>query len=295
MTKFFSTTNIFFIVKIIIVILVSLSYYLLVTLMKIKHKKDYLFFDTINSSIYGVYKDSFDIFVYLKRELDIYERYLLNCNTLGKIIYNMKIPNIKEIETPKLGNLIMKITSDSSFDKDTMDAFTLLYSKDACEALIISDSEMDNCKKFWSGVLLKGMEQAITQMGVVIGTVLDELSSLNDLNNTKMLYNLLEQSSFIIYEQFIEYYLLKSYNQTTYIFRDLRIQTINSIIRVMRYILWIYSFISICLFVLLTIFIYNSKQTLNSFLNFIGILPSQYLSEDENLFNEIIKFGNNYF
>jgi len=297
MTTFFSRNNIIFIVKIILLILVSLSYYLLVTLMKIKHKKDYLFFDTINSSIYGVYKDSFDIFITLKRELDLYERELLNCKTLGKTIYEMKIPNINNIETPKLGNLIMKITSDSSFDEDTLDEFNILYSKDACKALFISSSssETDNCKKFWSGVLLKGMEQAITQMGVAIGTVLDELASLNDQNNTKILYDMLAHSSFIIFEQFIEYYLLKSYNKTTYIFRELRLQTIDSIINVMRYILWIYSFISVGLFVFLIIFIYNSNHTLNSFLNFIGILPSHYLSEDENLFNEIIKFGNNYF
>jgi len=295
MTSFFSRINIFFIVKIILVILLSLSYYLLVTLMKIKHKKDYLFFDNINSSIYGVYKDSFDIFLSLKRELDLYERSLLNCKTLGSTTYEMKIPNINDIETPKIGNLIMKITSSSNFNKGTMASFNLLYSNNSCKALFESSSEIEYCSKFWSGVLLKGMEQAITQMGVVIGTVLDELISLNDHNNSKMLYNLLDQSSFIIYEQFIEYYLLKSYNQTTFIFRDLRIQTINSIIKVMKYILWIYSFISVGLFVFLTIFIYNSKSTLNSFLNFIGILPSHYLSEDENLFNEIIKFGNNYF
>ena len=295
MTKYFSRINIFFIVKIILVILVSLSYYLLVTLVKIKHKKDYLFFDNINSSIYGVYKDSLNIVILLKRELDLYERNLLNCKTMRNTTYKMTIPKIDEIETPKLGNLIMKITSDSNFDEDTLDRFNLLYSIDACKSLIISSSEIDNCKKFWSGVLLKGMEQAITQMGVVIGTVLDELASLNDHNNTKMLYNLLDKSSFIIYEQFIEYYLLKSYNQTTYIFRDLHLQTINSIILVMKYILWIYSFISICLFVFLIIFIYSSNHTLNSFLNFIGILPSHYLSEDENLFNEIIKFGNDYF
>jgi len=197
MTTFFSRINIFFIVKIILVILVSLSYYLLVTLMKIKHKKDYLFYDTLNFSIYGVYKDSFDIFLLLKRELVLYERSLLNCKTMGNTTYEMKIPNINDIETPKLGNLIMKITSSSNFNKDTIDRFNLLYSINSCEALFKSPSDMEYCNKFWSGVLLKGMEQAITQMGVVIGTVLDELTSLNDHNNTKMLYNLLDHAQFL--------------------------------------------------------------------------------------------------
>ena len=139
------------------------------------------------------------------------------------------------------------------------------------------------------------MEQAITQMGVAIGSVLDELISLNDVENTKILYNLIDQSSFIIFEQFIEFYLLKAFVITAHIFDEFGEQKINSIINVMKYILWVYSFISIILFIILNFFLYSSKYTLNSFLNFIGILPSQYISEDENLFNEIIKFGNNYF
>ena len=295
MTSFFSTSNIFFIVKIIIVMLVSLSYYLLVVLMKAKYKNEYLTFDNINASIYGVFKDSYNIFLSLKRELDIYERHLLNCKTMGDINYDMRIPNISNVTIPKLGNLIMQITSSSNFDKNTLSKFTLLYSENACDALIESSSEIQYCEKFWSGVLLKGMEQAITQMGVVIGTVLDELVSLNDVETTKILYDLMDQSAFIIYEQFIEFYLLKAFNATTYIFNEFREQKINSIIKVMGYILWVYSFISIILFILLTFFIYSSQFTLNSFLNFIGIIPSQYLSEDENLFDEIIKFGKNYY
>ena len=295
MTSFFSRTNILFIVKIIIVMLVALSYYLLVVLMKAKFKNEYLAFDIITDSLYGVYKDSYNIFLQFKRELDIYERHLLNCKTMGKINYDMKIPNISNINIPKLGNLIMQITGSSNFNKDTLKRFTLLYSENACEALIESSSDIKYCEKFWSGVLLKGMEQAITQMGVVIGSVIDELLSLNDVETTKILIDLMDQSAFIIYEQFIEFYLLKSYNITAIILRALRQDKVDSIIKVMKYILWIYSFISIILFIFLTYFIYSSEYTLNSFLNFIGIVPSQYLSEDENLYHEIIKFGNNYF
>jgi hypothetical protein len=263
--------------------------------MKAKYKNEYLSFDSINASIYGVFKDWYNIFLSLKRELDIYERHLLNCKTMGNINYDMKIPNINNITIPKLGNLIMQITSSSNFDKNTLSKFTLLYSENACEALIESTSGVQYCEKFWSGVLLKGMEQAITQMGVAIGSVLDELISLNDVENTKILYNLIDQSAFIIYEQFIEFYLLKAFVITAHIFDEFGEQKINSIINVMKYILWVYSFISIILFIILNFFLYSSKYTLNLFLNFIGILPSQYISEDENLFNEIIKFGNNYF
>ena len=46
---------------------------------------------------------------------------------------------------------------------------------------------------------------------------------------------------------------------------------------------------------LLIIFIYKLKDSLNSFLNFIGILPIQYLSEDESFCRDTLKIeGDNF-
>ena len=41
-------------------------------------------------------------------------------------------------------------------------------------------------------------------------------------------------------------------------------------------------------------FVYTYRNILSSFLYFIGILPSKYLSEDENFYKEIIKLGHDY-
>ena len=148
---------------------------------------------------------------------------------------------------------------------------------------------------FGLGILLRGLEQTIAQMGVLIGSVLDELEALNDANNTKTLMDLTNQSSFIIYEQFNEFYLIRAYNKTTYIFNKLREQKINHIIKTLKLILIIYILFSIVLFGLFIYFVFASKNLFNSFLYFIGILPSKYLSEDDNFYQEIINFGNNYF
>ena len=45
----------------------------------------------------------------------------------------------------------------------------------------------------------------------------------------------------------------------------------------------------------LIVFIYQLKYSLNSFLNFIGILPIQYLSEDENFYKDTLKIEGNIF
>ena len=292
MKSFFFKINVFFIIKIIFIIIISLSYFLIITLLKSKFKNDFLFFDSINDSIYGVYKDSYNIFIMLKRQLDMYERRLVNCTTIENK-YEIRLP--KSLTPPKLGNLLMQITSDSSYNKKTIDKFKLLYSENACKILVDNINDMPSCEKYWSGVLLKGMEQAITHMGIIIGTVMNELEALNTFNSPIVLFNLMNQSTFIMYEQFTEYYLLRAYNKTTYVFKDLREERLNSIILIIKYILLSYIMISIIVFILLTYFTFKYKYIFNSFLNFIGILPIQYLSEDENLYNEIISFGNKYY
>ena len=294
MKLFFSQTNLFFIIKIIFIMIITLSYYFVVNLLKSKFKNDFLLFDSINDSILGVYKDSYDLFILFKREMDIYEREFISC-TESENQYYLKLPYSNNITTPKLGNLLMQITGASSFKKGTIDQFNSLYSGNACEIIADTPLDFEYCGKYWSGVLLKGMEQAITHMGVVISTVINELQTLNLFKVNTVLFNLMDQSYFITYEQFIEYYLLRAYNKTTYIFRELREEKLNSIITVMLYILFSYVFITIILFVILIYVLFNYKYILNSFLNFIGIFPIQYKSEDENLYYEIIRFGNKYF
>ena len=109
------------------------------------------------------------------------------------------------------------------------------------------------------------------------------------------LIGLMSDSSFIEYSQFNEYYLMRAFNMTYQIFLNLRQQKLNSINKHMRLILVIYLLISLFLFSLMIYFVYNFNALFNSFLNFIGIFPPKYLYEDENLYKEIIKFGEKYF
>ena len=91
------------------------------------------------------------------------------------------------------------------------------------------------------------MEQAITQMGVVIGTVLDEIQSINNGQNSRMLFDLRNQSSFIEYEQFNEYYLFKAYNKTGNIFTDFRSEKLDNILKLLRILLYILNLMVIIL------------------------------------------------
>ena len=294
MKLYFTKNNILFILKILLIIIVSFLYYVIIQIMKNNYKNGYLTFDTINDSINSAYKESYDIFIPLKRELDFYEQNLINCTTIGNF-EKMKFPKIGDITTPKLGNLLLEIQESSDFNEKTMESFELLFNDNTCKLLSDNDEENLICEKFWSGILLRGLEQAIIQMGGIISSVLDELDSLNDVTNQKTLLGLMNESSFIIYEQFMEFYLLKAYRITIYLFTDLRQQKINASIKKLTMFLIIFIIIIAVLFTLFLFFIYDSKNLFNSFLNFICILPSKYISEDDNFYKEIINFGNKYF
>ena len=293
MKAYFFKNNIFFIIKIISIILLSLSYYLVITLMNSKYKEEYLTFDSVNDSIYGVYKDLCDIFISLKRQLEFFERNLLNCTTTRER-FQMKIPKVNEISIKKIGNYIMKITDDSNFKKETKDKFKLLYNENICKAVSDTPRGFGYCEHFWSGNLLKGMDQVIIQIESIIGTVLDELNYLNNMNDGSILFDLMNRSSFIIYEQFTEYYLLRAYNKTIYIFNDLGNELVNVINNKFGKIVLIYILISIFLFIILVYIVYSFKLFLNSFVNFICILPVKFMIEDERFYKEIIVYGNKY-
>ena len=188
----------------------------------------------------------------------------------------------------------MEITGDNDLEENTKEQFSLLFEHNVCQSLLDNSSEKKYCESFWFGVLLKGLEQAIIQMDVILSSVLDEMKSLNDANN-RTLIGLMSDSSFIEYSQFNDFYLMRAFNMTYQIFLKLRQQKLDSIIKNMRLILVIYILISLFLFSLMIYFVYNFIALFNSFLNFIGIFPPKYLYEDENFYKEIIRFGEKYF
>jgi len=270
-----------------------MTYYILCIFIKAYYKNNFIDFYQMNETLEKVFKDSYDIYLPLKRKIEIYENNLIDCETIGDF-EPIVIPEVGKINTPKFGNVLMEINADNDLEENTKKEFSLLFGNNACEALLDNSSDKKHCESFWFGVLLKGFEQAIIQMDVILSSVLDEIKSLNDANN-KTLIGLMSDSSFIEYSQFNEYYLIKAFDLTFHFITEFRQQKLDSIIKHIRLILVIYLLISLFLFSLMIYFVYNFNALFNSFLNFIGIFPPKYLYEDENFYKEIVKFGEKYF
>ena len=294
MTFFFIKENISFGLKILLIIIISLTYYILTFFIGTNKKKNLLTFDTINEEMIGIFKESFDIYIPLKKELFLYEDSLKNCKIVHENeTYKMKIPLVSEIKTPNLGNNLVAITGDSGFSQKTMDNFTEFFSGNACPILSHSELGLYMCSIIFDGVLKKGMEQTLTKIGSTTGTIIEELNSIN--NRGKDFYDILNSSTLSLYEVFIEFYYQRAYLVLNEIFADLRSEKLSSIKKLLRMILIGYIILFNLLVLLLIYFIYYTNNIFSSFLNFIWILPVKYLSEDENFYKEVIKFGNDSF
>ena len=314
MGKYFLKWNFFFCIKVVIIILLSATYYLVVSIIDQTTMTNMLEFDKTTDSIEGVYKESFMIYLNLKREVANYVDYeqqkiiLSNLMTPNKTVnfqgltytdknsllfssyYKMTLPD--QIDTPKIGTLLMPlINTDLTTASDIINNLNNLYNLDACSVIFDKTAEIQDyteCSKFWSSILLKGMEQSITQMSVVITSVLDDLHSLNQ--HTKTLEQILAAgSTFNTYEQFMELYLFKSYMKTVLIFRSLNQTNLDLIFSIYRSIMIGYICFVVVLFFFLLYFVYKSKYIFNTFMNFIGILPVKFLLEDPSLYKEILR------
>jgi len=273
--------------------------------------------DNINTYINGVYEDSFLIYLDLKHELTKYIDYELlkkeaaqefynfplnktvyfdgnyynSANDLFKgKYYQMNIP--QDIITPKIGTSLMPlINTDLTTASESILNLNNLYNVNACKTLYDSVEQrekLNRCNNFWSSILLKGMGQSITQMSDSITSVLDEFKSLK-LNTKNLTEIISENSIFHSYEIFIHVYLLDSYTYTVKIFNELNLSKLKQIHRLYNYIMIGYIIFGVFLTILLLYFIYNSKKILNTFMNFIGILPMIYIIEDNSFFKKILK------
>ena len=349
MSKYFLKWNIILTLKILFVLLISFSYYIVVSFIERDKKEDYLEFDSTTDGIEGVFKESFDIFLKLKIELAKYENFEVARTKAIKTLlqhpnqpvmfngveytspndiqqlpsYYMQLPNNNELVIPKLGNLLMPLVNDLSGASDATMELNELYNEDAC-LILFRDKEnegYDSCSHFWSGIIVKGLEQAITQMGVVINTVIDELNALNlegmnaggsstenqnrpssllreldneTINNTFQSL-LLTTSGFSQYEIFIEYYLFYGYMKTVSLLSSLKQVKVKSIYNTFVIILYSYIVGVVLLFFVLVYLIYSSKVMFNTFLNFVGIFPLKYLMEDDALYKDVLRLEQHIF
>ena len=280
MSLYFYKENILFAIKTSIILICFISFFIVSYLVYKLNLKNFLKFDESITEIEELYYNSFKVFLSFKSEL---EKFQVNPN------YKISILSGKDIQLQNFGNTLNDLTQNSIYSKQSKDMITQLYNGDLCSLLFQGGShDFENCKEFLSSILLKGMEQAIIQISVIINNVIDELTlieNLDDFNNT--VYG--NTTNFKKYEIFTQYYLLLSYLKNDEIVDKLRIDENKNVSKLTTNIIIIYFVLFLLLFILLCYFIFMYKYIYNSLFNFIAILSVKFISDDEKFYEKIIE------
>ena len=284
MSFYFYKENIFFAIKIAIILFFFVSFFIVSFIMYKYYFNNYLKFDSAGTDIEDLYYNSFKIFLDFKSELLKFQ---------SNDSYTMIIPLGKDIQIPNFGNILNDLTQNSVYDKSNIEKLKQLYNGDLCLLLFYNETTLDytNCKEFLSSILLKGMEQAIIQMGIMINNAIDELSLINDKNDFNItVYG--NATNYKKYEMFIEYYLLLSYLKNEEIFNALRNDETQSVNNLTMEIIIVYIVVYLILITLLFYFIFMYKYIYISLLNFIAILSVKFIYDDEYFYQKIIEIEN---
>jgi hypothetical protein len=286
MSKYFYKINLFFGLKIGLISILSLSYFVLTIVLFMRMKINYKKFDSTMEEINSAYFDSFKIFLTFIEQIN---KYLDDNNKT-----NLMIPKDSEIERPKFGNSLMYLTRSTKYSKEALNKLNTLYSNNACQILSSHDiKEKIICEHILSSILTKGMEQAIIQMGILITSVIDELNSLKEYKTLKEI--LTPYNSFSDYETFVGRFMLFSYMTTQEIFEVFINNENVYMCSVPNILLVIFFGITIILILFMLYLIYSYKNVINSFFNFIGILPAKFIYDDDYLYKTILKLEKEFY
>ena len=324
MKTYFLISNSLIGIRLIILFIFVILYYILIDRIYLKKKKDFIDLDNVMSDVYGIFNESSIKFSKLKKQTSNYlnyeinkEKYIYqlsegiinnitinlitytkeNIDLLNSTFYKLIIPNIEEMLIPKVGNSL-----NSLFKKNEKGILNNPYSKlyklyfgNICELLYNSDLNIyNNCISIWSAILKQGLEQTITQFSIEINSLIDQFKEINKGNlSIKDIINYNGTLGKI--EMFINFFFLDSFIKTRELFKDIMEDKIKDVNYVLNVFFVLIIILIPFLLVLILFFIYHLNNNLTLFLNFIGIFPIQYLSEDKNFYRDTLKLEGDIF
>ena len=317
MKRFFIIFNIIITGIISLLLFLAIIYYTVEILYYLNRKNNFFNFDIITDDIESIFVDCNLIIVNLKNEVIKYlnhnilkERFIIqlqnnlvsNVNLNGLIytkenitelensFYPMNIPNRDDIVLPQISYSLVKLFKGINKNKEgELQTLYKLFYDNICDLLFSEDELNYNiCYTLWDGILTQGIEQSIIQFGIEIYNILEDLNNINSGKLTiNSIFNI--NGSLGICEIFIIFVFLPANSLCEMLLEIIRQDKVNSINKTFDYILYIFLIALVICWIVVFFFIKKIKDNFNSFLNFIGIIPIQYLSEDDKFYREILR------
>jgi len=149
------------------------------------------------------------------------------------------------------------------------------------------------CNSFWLSILTQGIEKSTTQLKIDLDKILNDIINNHDLNSNITL--LINSQNIFFLEVYVTFYFMFSFENTINILEKIRKTHINFLINILDFIFISYLILIVIILIPLNIIINFAKDNFNSFLNFIVILPLQYLSEDDKFYKEVLRLEGKLF
>ena len=216
---------------------------------------------------------------------------------LNNYTYNIEIP---DITFNKIGTLLIPLIADISTDntdiktQSSVKQLKELYNGNVCNILYDETNNLySECLNFWSSILIQGLENTIIEFGLKINELKNYFIDWN--NGIVTAEKVYESDLFFEFEYFIIYFFSDAFYKTIELMSDLRIQKIHSIDKLFKLTLILYMVLIFLLYLLLIFLVHKMKKNFNKFLNFVAIIPIQYIREDEDFFNDVLKLEKNIY
>ena len=318
MTKYFALYNFFFCLKVCVIVFIVITNYLIIYILFSKKRDEFFELDNLMNDIIGVYKDNYLVYLEYKREIFLFCNFEImkinyikqlengikdkiiingknfsknNINELKLTKYLFHIETLSKLKLKSFGNVIMDLISNKIGKQSLHQELKTLYNEDACEYLFQGNQMiLDYCNNFWSSILKQGVEQSTIQFRLHLDNLLITLVQINENEVYEPDYSIL-----YYIEIYITSFFLLFFESTIEIFDNIRNNYTDSLIWNFNGLCIFYSIMIFFLLIPLNIAIYYAKENFNSFLNFIGIIPVQYLSEDEKFYRDTLNLEGNIF
>ena len=320
MKKYFIFYFTFLSILIISLFFVSIFYYLIEIIFYKKKRQSFFEFDKITDDIQSLYvecnliylKIKFEILMYYNFEYSVsslieifksglltsytYEGVTYTIENITTLKYNINITSKESIEVPQIINSLTKLFKnlDKTKESNMLKLYNLFYG-DVCSTILFSEeSELEVCYIIWSNILSQGMEQGIIQFKLEL---YNSLEDIEDLNNSKItIIEIFSNEKILInIEVFLLYIFSPSFMLTDQLLELIREEKVNNINSIFDNIIIVFFVIIIICIILVFFLIIFIKNNFNDFMNFIAIIPFQYLSEDEKFYLDVLKLERNLY
>lgn len=308
--NYFIENNLMFFFKLFIILIITLSYYFTTIFVEKKCSNGIISIDNNINYLFSCYKEEYDVFLIIKNQFTQYANFLrrkeqglslflngtianifingINYSTrdqLQEASYEMILPNKSQLNLPSFDLKIQELINQITYKTPQM-KLTTLYSGNACNVLFnVTDPPYELCINSFSTLFQKGLSQVLIFVERLFDNTLYELSIISSSNINNIFSN---SSSFSNMELFFEVFAVRAYEVMIEIKQNIKQAQYNYVTKMFHWIFAVYGIIFSMFIFYLVIHMELKKNIILSFLNFICIVPFEYLNEDEKFISDIL-------